>query len=222
MFDDIPSPELVIGIDFGMTCTGVAFCNVPAGEQAPRCINHWPGSGRDVVNKVPTILVYPKNSSTPSSWGFYSEHPNEQNAEGKDCMDWFKIYLDDDKLRGVARDPMNHGLFPTSMQEVEKLYCDFLGFIYHTIENELKGELGNTWEDACIEFIFSVPTTWKPVPTVERFRKIIRRAGFGSHPNHRAEIGMTEAEAAAVHTARRFPTLFKARKFPGSSTGTQI
>jgi hypothetical protein len=32
--------------------TGVAFCNVPAGEQAPRCINHWPGSGRDVVNKV--------------------------------------------------------------------------------------------------------------------------------------------------------------------------
>jgi hypothetical protein len=32
--------------------TGVAFCNVPAGEQAPRGINHWPGSGRDVVNKV--------------------------------------------------------------------------------------------------------------------------------------------------------------------------
>jgi hypothetical protein len=71
--------------------------------------------------QVPTILVYPKNSSTPSSWGFYSEHPNEQNAEDKDCMDWFKTYLDDDKLRGVARDPMNHGLFPTSMQEVEKL-----------------------------------------------------------------------------------------------------
>jgi hypothetical protein len=73
----------------------------------------------------------------------------------------------------------------------------------------LQGELANRWEDANIEFIFSVPTTWKTVPTVERFRSIIQRAGFGNHPNHRADIGLTEAEAAAVHTALKFPLLFK-------------
>ena len=91
-------------------------------------------------------------------------------------------------------------------------YCDFLGFLYQTIVNELRGELGNRWEDACVEFIFSVPTSWKPVPTIERFRTVIRRAGFGSHTNHRIEIGMTEAEAAAVYTARKFPTLFQVAK----------
>jgi len=87
-------------------------------------------------------------------------------------------------------------------------YCDFFRFLYQTIQQKLQGELANRWEDANIEFIFSVPTTWKPVPTVERFRSTIERAGFGRHPNHRVDIGLTEAEAAAVHTARVFPKLF--------------
>jgi hypothetical protein len=56
-----------------------------------------------------------------------------------------------------------------------------------------------------------VPTTWKPVPTVERFRSVINRAGFGKHPNHRIDIGLTEAEAAAVHTSKVFPKIFKVR-----------
>jgi molecular chaperone DnaK (HSP70) len=80
--------------------------------------------------------------------------------------------------------------------------------LYQTIEARLKGELASRWEDAKVEFIFSVPTTWKPNPTVERFRKIIERAGFGRSPNHTAVIGLTEAEAAAVHTARNTPAIF--------------
>jgi hypothetical protein len=44
---------------------------------------------------------------------------------------------------------------------------------------------------------------------VERFRKIIASAGFGSRPNHKAAVGLTEAEAAAVHTARSMPGIFK-------------
>jgi hypothetical protein len=86
---------------------------------------------------------------------------------------------------------------------------DFLGFIYQTIRTKLQGELANLWGEAHIEFIFSVPMTWKPGPTIERYRSIVRQAGFGSCPNHRAEIGLTEAEAAAMHTAREFPRLFK-------------
>jgi hypothetical protein len=68
--------------------------------------------------------------------------------------------------------------------------------------------MANRWENANIEFVFSVPTTWKPVPTVERFRSVVKRAGFGAYPNHKVDIGLTEAEAAAVHTARMFPKLF--------------
>ena len=95
-------------------------------------------------------------------------------------------------------------------------YCDFFRFLYTTIQQKLQGELANRWEDANIEFIFSVPTTWKPVPTVERFRGTIERAGFGRFPNHKAIIGLTEAEAAAVHTARMFPKLFNVHAIPAN------
>ncbi|KAJ4365462.1 hypothetical protein N0V95_000397 [Ascochyta clinopodiicola] len=82
-------------------------------------------------------------------------------------------------------------------------------FLCRAIETRLKGELASSWEDAKIEYIFSVPTTWRPLPTVERFRKIIAAAGFAAHPKHTATIGLTEAEAAAVHTARSMPGIFK-------------
>lgn len=72
-------------------------------------------------------------------------------------------------------------------------------------------ELPSRWEDARIEFIFSVPTTWKPHPTVERFRSITARAGFGRYPNHKSTIGLTEAEAAAVHMSRESPAIFRVR-----------
>jgi hypothetical protein len=91
-------------------------------------------------------------------------------------------------------------------------YTDYFQFLYRCIESRLKSELASRWEDAKIEFIFSVPTTWKPNPTVERFRNIINRAGFGRHPAHKAVIGLTEAEAAAVYTARNTPAIFKVRR----------
>jgi hypothetical protein len=73
-------------------------------------------------------------------------------------------------------------------------------------------EIPSNWNDARIEFIFSVPTTWKPHPTVERFRSITEKAGFGKSPNHTSSIGLTEAEAAAVHMSRESPAIFKERE----------
>ena len=51
---------------------------------------------------------------------------------------------------------------------------------------------------------------------MERFKNIISRAGFESSPTHKTLIGLTEAEAAAVHTARNTPAIFKAS--PGICT----
>lgn len=70
-------------------------------------------------------------------------------------------------------------------------------------------EIAASWDDAKIEYIFSVPTTWKPHPTVERFRAITEKAGFGKSPNHKSYIGLTEAEAAAVYMAKEAPGIFK-------------
>jgi hypothetical protein len=70
MSENVLRPELVIAIDFGMTCmiifptsqrdsltncylgTGVAFCNVATGEETVRWLQKWPGRSNAVENKV--------------------------------------------------------------------------------------------------------------------------------------------------------------------------
>ncbi|KAH8716796.1 hypothetical protein GQ44DRAFT_557001, partial [Phaeosphaeriaceae sp. PMI808] len=201
-------PDLVVSIDFGMTCTGVAYCNVATGSDTVRHIQRWPGRTQANENKVPSLLVYPQGSSTPSSWGFLAETAQEVSGAGHESREWFKIMLDEHLLDKMRQKAGNSSKVP-QIHEVEKWYTDYFQCLYRSIEARLKGELASRWEDARIEFIFSVPTTWKPVPTVERFRKVISLAGFNSHPTHTATIGLTEAEAAAVHTARSMPGIFQ-------------
>lgn len=199
-------PHLVIGVDFGMTCTGVSYANLSIGPGYVKWIQKWPGRSQANENKVPTIVVYPNHTTGPSSWGFLSETASEQN---KDYKEWFKTHLDPVRLaQAQEQDPQDA---PRSVDEVEKYYTDYLHQLYRHIEIQLASHLeGATWQNAKIEFIFSVPTTWKP-EIVERFRNIVQRAGFGSWPSHQVDIGLTEAEAAAVHTSVEASGIFKER-----------
>lgn len=178
--------------------------------------------------------MYPKGSAAPSSWGFLAETAQEQSGSGDEIREWFKIQLDEHVLEQMRKSRSDPSEVP-SIHEVERLYVDccigpapaqlysytdYFRFLYRTIESRLKSELASSWEDAKIEFIFSVPTTWQPNPTVERFRNIVSRAGFGQHYTHSAEIGLTEAEAAAVHTARNTPAIFKVGPYSGSGCVT--
>lgn len=131
----------------------------------------------------------------------------EASSEKKEYKEWFKTYLDASKLRQMQlKDPEGA---PASLEDVERWYRDYLRKLYDYLKFKLGGELsGVTWNYARIEFIFSVPTTWAPVPTVENFKRIVRDAGFGSQLHHSVNIGLTEAEAAAVHVSIEAPGIF--------------
>jgi hypothetical protein len=47
--------------------------------------------------------------------------PTEQMSEDKDYKEWFKTFLDDDRLQHARRSAQTQGLYPASMQEVEQL-----------------------------------------------------------------------------------------------------
>lgn len=170
----------------------------------------WPGRFQANENKVPTVMVYPTTipDSAPSSWGFLSETASEMNAEDKVFREWFKTLLSPPHLlKKQQQEPEDA---PSSMAEVEKWYRDYLNKMYEYLAFKLGGELsGVGWEDARIEFLFSVPTTWEPVPTVERFKVLVKQAGFGNHSGHAVTIGLTEAEAAAVHVSTEAPGIFR-------------
>jgi hypothetical protein len=170
-------------------------------------VQKWPGRFQANENKVPTVVVYPTGNQEPSSWGFLSETVAETTADDKEYKEWFKTCLDPDKLWRKQRDDPEGA--PNSLQEVEKWYLDYLKKMYEYLTFKLGSELsGVSWETARIEFIFSVPTTWA-TRTVENFKRIVKAAGFGSQPGHDLMIGLTEAEAAAVHVSMEAPGIFR-------------
>lgn len=187
--------------------TGVSYANLSIGSETVRWVQKWPGRFQANENKVPTVVVYPTDSTEPSSWGFLSETAAETTSENKEFKEWFKTCLDADKLRQKQlEDPEGA---PANLQEVERWYRDYLRKMYDYLKFKLGGELsGIAWKDARIEFIFSVPTTWAPAPTVENFKRLVREAGFGSEKLHSVNIGLTEAEAAAVHVSIEAPGIF--------------
>ncbi|KAL8824180.1 MAG: hypothetical protein Q9170_008232, partial [Blastenia crenularia] len=202
---DERKPDLIVGVDFGMTATGVSYANLSIGSETAKWIQKWPGRSQANENKVPTVLVYPKNQLAPSSWGFLSETLSEQNAPDKSYKDWFKTFLDPVRLGHKHAESPHYG----DIEEVERWYEDYHRFLYKHIEFKLSPELsGVPWHDAKIEFIFSVPTTWAP-QIVDRYHTIVQKAGFAQCRNHTVSIGLTEAEAAAVHTSLEASGIFK-------------
>ncbi|KAK7743088.1 hypothetical protein SLS53_004173, partial [Cytospora paraplurivora] len=66
------------------------------------------------------------------------------------------------------------------------------------------------WNDLAVEFIFSVPTTWRSLEIINAFKAAVRAAGFGSEgPRHSATVELTESEAAAVATIKSTAVRFE-------------
>ena len=185
----------------------MSYANLSIGSESVKWIQKWPGRSQANENKVPTIIVYPTHQHKPSSWGFLSETAAEQNARDKEYKDWFKTFLDPVRLAQKQSEDRQYS--PRSIEEVQGWYEDYLRLLYKHIEFKLSSELsGAAWHSAHVEFIFSVPTTWSP-QVVESYRSIVERAGFAQCRNHTLDIGLTEAEAAAVHTSLEASGIFK-------------
>ncbi|KIW01595.1 uncharacterized protein PV09_07067 [Verruconis gallopava] len=202
------TPELVVAVDFGMTCTGVAYANLTRSRNV-YYVQRWPGRGQANENKVPTVVTYDKHTARVSSWGFLSENRYEQNSPDREYCQWFKTCVDEDhyqKLR--AKDP---NAAPRSQQDVDRWTEDYMQSLYNWVKSKLEAEIPpeKSWGNTRIEFVFSVPTTWQPQPTVQKFKTIVRKAGWGSGVAHTVTIGLTEAEAAAVYVACESSVSFK-------------
>ncbi|MCJ1279191.1 hypothetical protein MMC21_007015 [Puttea exsequens] len=192
MYMDGWTPDIVVGIDFGMTCTGVAWSRGPAWAE-PKTFQHWPGKMiHELANKVPTIIQYTPGSSSVSGWGFLCD----QDSEDPGLIDYFKLHLDP-SFREDARPDR-----PTT-QQARQWYVDYLRAIHDHIASVFSDTIPR-WRDQKAEFVFSVPTTWKNPSMIAEIEQLLRSAGFGSDGgNHRAKIGLTEAEAAAVYASKQ-------------------
>lgn len=183
-------PDIIVGIDFGMTSTGVAYSSAPDWPR-PETIQNWPGNFKgSIADKVDTKIAYNANGNI-AGWGFAID---ETDPVFDTIEEYFKLYLDPDFVDSVEDAP--------SLQDARKWFVDYLTCLFKTIDRYLN-DVVPQYRSKKVEFKFSVPTTWKNPAMIAETEQLIFNAGFCSTSLHQAGISLTEAEAAAVYAAQQ-------------------
>lgn len=140
----------------------------------------------EVANKVPSRIAYSTRTGGIRSWGFNCDFDDQES----EIQEFFKLYLDPeyhDDYDGITN------------ADARRCYRDYLSSIHVHILGFFNARFPD-FPSMTVEFIFSVPTTWRNPALIHDLEIIIREAGFGRDgPRHMAKITLTEAEAAAVN-----------------------
>lgn len=174
---------------------GVAFAK--RNMDSPRLIQEWPlpptRYGRH--NKVRSTVLYDKDKKV-KEWGFTT---NDQEG----TIEWFKRYLEEKCLMEMVQKCKKANLKPPfqTLDESRKIYRDYMTCLYQHITAQLTKH--EDWKDKSVEFIFSLPATFRSLEVSTALMEQIKKAGFGSGGRrHRVSWGLSEPQAAAVHTAK--------------------
>ncbi|KAJ0118011.1 hypothetical protein J7T55_014464 [Diaporthe amygdali] len=189
-------PDIIVAVDLGTTFTGNNALQSPI-----QVIYNWPGCSTRNEQKVHTCLVYGKDER-PTSWGFVCEDDDDFEMRRRE---FFKIFLDKMNLLEAQIKGLQGA--PESVAQAQKFVTDYLGGVYVHVKSTIEHQTGigpfTGWKDLAVEFLFSVPTTWRSFEIINTFKEAIRNAGFGTEgPRHFSTVDLTESEAAAVATIK--------------------
>lgn len=151
---------------------------------------------------MPSHLLY---TPTALKWGFQCEETVSDSlstsntpststsdtvaARATDIIKYFKLNLDSDFTDSRPDAP--------SRDQAMCYFRDYIGCVYRYVVDYFSRSFPR-FEGMKVEFVFSVPTTWKDPRMVEELRRGIE---LDRGRDHRAVIGLTEAEAAAVYVS---------------------
>ncbi|KAJ4277381.1 hypothetical protein NW764_008627 [Fusarium oxysporum] len=172
--------DLVVGIDVGVSGTGVAYRRKGHAEVN---ILEW---GIDMKDpKTPTRVFYNVHDQPPKLVGWGTEVPDD-SVEHLKLHEWFKVDL---------------GEVDGDNGQVKSLYRDFLTSLYGELSTKrfTPASLGGkNFEEAEVLFLFSVPAIWDPA-VVRDFTQLVRDSGFERVGLHSVRVTMTEPQAVAAY-----------------------
>ncbi|KAH8807183.1 hypothetical protein F5884DRAFT_339040 [Xylogone sp. PMI_703] len=198
-----PSLEIIVGIDMGVTSTGVAICaHNSTTIFGPSIIQEWPGVPEgEIVNRVPTQIAYDARIRTGiHSWGFECPKP-EQIDHGITVVDNFKHWLDS---RMLLENFQNKPDDAPSLEDVKIWYIDFLTALHNHIKQYIKSKWNVDFNETKIQYSFSIPVSWAhDLKIALAFKEVISRAGFEN-----AIMELAESEAVVIFAAREYGITF--------------
>lgn len=171
------------------TTTGVAYCTAP--WTTVKRFQQWGAIVSEVANKVPSRIAYSARTGRIKGFGFNCDFEDPDS----EIQEFFKLYLDPD-----YRDDYDG----VSNTDARRYYRDYLSLIHSHVVRFFHDRFPH-FASQTVEWIFSVPTTWRNPALIHSLELLIRQAGFGSDgARHTAKITLTEAEAAAVNVVAEY------------------
>ncbi|EGY19895.1 Hsp70-like protein [Verticillium dahliae VdLs.17] len=165
--------QLIVGIDFGTTFSGVAFAFATNNEAKEDIITEWPGAGSYTKQKIPTVLYYDQYQKVVG-WGpdiADALAPTGYPKPGVQKVEWFKLQL---MLSGNTR-------------------CDLR-------YKRPSGEVFNR-EERNIRYYLTVPAIWNDAGKAAT-RAAAIQAGFLRDENDNRLTLVSEPEAAAIFCSK--------------------
>jgi molecular chaperone DnaK (HSP70) len=156
-FVEDPDSQLIIGLDFGTTFSGIAYIFTEQNKPDPEAVTDWPGTAGLKVPKTPTLIDYTAPSGGKSfSWG------SKVNPTSKGRLEGIKLLLDPDQPVPLYVPASN------TKKELAKLgkppldvATDYLKALYH----HAMGHINNAYPKDFVDmqqkkFVLTVPAVW--------------------------------------------------------------
>ncbi|KAH0564764.1 hypothetical protein GP486_001847 [Trichoglossum hirsutum] len=215
--------RVVIGLDYGTTYTGVAYCDSQGTVRDIQIVVDWPGQhAHNAVNeKVPSQVAYGQIDGSPYEWGAWGNiiPPNTPRQY------WTKLKLDEKSKRprelrmllallagdiGAMNLDDNDGdddgdgnddgppAYPG--KEPVDIVADFLTGVKDHVWRHMGEELTKTlFESIQLDVVLTVPAVWSDKAKDLTF-KAATKAGFVG--SDKIVKMVTEPEAAAIYTLK--------------------
>ncbi|KAI9802131.1 MAG: hypothetical protein M1833_002052 [Piccolia ochrophora] len=194
--------QLIVGIDFGTTFSGVAFAFATTTEAKEDIITEWPGAGNQTKQKIPTVLYYDQYQKVVG-WGpdiAEALAPTGYPKPGVQKVEWFKLQL---MLSGNTYiDPINLPPLPPGKSEID-VAADYLFKLRQAMRAQLQKTLGEVFarEERNIRYFLTVPAIWNDAGKAAT-RAAAIQAGFLRDENDNRLTLITEPEAAAMFCSK--------------------
>ncbi|KAI7877458.1 hypothetical protein K492DRAFT_150540 [Lichtheimia hyalospora FSU 10163] len=181
--------RVIVGIDFGTTYSGAAYCILSSEEVAD--ITTWPKQPAHRYPKAPTASLYKSDTMQLAAWGNAARQKRSQATQDNFIfLNLYKLYLDD-SLDGIL--PLPGGIKPI------QLVADYLRAFHAHVVSEMKKGFAQQFEEHQYRYCLTVPAMWS-----DKSKKAMRDAAIlaglisEDDPHDRLML-ISEPEAAAIY-----------------------
>ncbi|KAL8759425.1 MAG: hypothetical protein Q9199_000795 [Rusavskia elegans] len=184
------SSEIVVGIDFGTTHSGVSWA-VNGGSKVIRLINNWPDPTAQNASKdkVPSSISYVDGK--PQKWGYTVGLTDES-------FRWVKILLEENHKYISTVEPVKNSnrLLTKVDKKAYEVVADYLKLLWEYTLDDIQKFHPTFREIFALRVVLTVPAMWSPAAK-DKTLQAARLAGMPSPIKL-----VTEPEAAALATLK--------------------